>query len=204
MGTQIGSLLHFIHQLDVALFFTVNHARSPFLDAIMVHLSDFKFFFPFIAAFILYRMIKGSNRERIMWIVGIVAIVTSDALCARVLKPFVGRMRPYVDLDNVYLYKSGKWILTDPGFRIAVKKSFSWPSCHSTNMWTAAFFIYGWNRVYAIPVFILALLVSYSRIYLGVHYPLDCLGGFLVGLVWGSLLVFIAKKMIDLFEDFYK
>ncbi len=200
MGAPIEYLLSLIHKLDVNLFFAINHTRSPLLDVFMVHLSDFKFFLPFIIVFILYRLIKGSAKERIMWIVGILAVVTSDALCARVLKPLIGRMRPYVDLDHVFLYKSGKWILTNPEFRIGVKNSLSWPSCHSTNMWTAAFFIYGWNKTYSIPIFMLAFLVSYSRIYLGVHYPLDCLGGFLVGFIWGSILVFVAKKVIDLYE----
>ncbi len=201
MDTQLEYIFQFLHQLDVKLFFLINQTRSHFLDMVMVTVSDFGFFAPFIAAFILYRLVKGSNRERVMWIIGIVAIVTSDALCARVLKPLVGRMRPYVSLDNVFLYKSGKWIVTNPAFRSSVKKSLSWPSCHSTNMWTAAFYIYGWKKIYAIPVFVLAFLVSYSRIYLGVHYPFDCIGGLFIGLAWGSLLVLIAKKMIDLLSD---
>ncbi len=201
MGFQIASLLDTIHSMDVSLFLLINHARNGFLDWLMVRISDFGLFAPLIGVFLLYRFIKGSNTERIMWLAGIFAIIASDALCARVIKPLVGRMRPYLTLDHIFVYKSGKWILTTPEFREAVKKSLSFPSCHATNMWTAAFFIWGWNRLYAFPVFLFALLVSYSRIYLGVHYPLDCLGGMLVGLFWGTLIVLIVKKMIQLWNS---
>ena len=200
MGFQVEHLLNTIHQADISLFFLINHARSPFLDKLMVKVSDFGLFAPLIAAFIAYRLFKGTNRERFMWVVGIIAVISSDALCARLLKPLVGRLRPYMCLDNVFVYKSGKWIVTSPGFRATLKASLSWPSCHATNMWTAAFFLWGWKRAYGILLFLLATLVSYSRIYLGVHYPLDCLGGALVGLVWGTMLVLIAKKMIEIFS----
>ncbi len=198
MGNPVEGILQLFHRMDVSLFYLINHARSPVLDAVMVRVSDFGLFAPFIGAFIVYRLFKGTNRERIMWIMGVVAVVSSDALCARILKPIVGRMRPYISLDHVFLYKSGKWLITTPEFRAVVKKSLSWPSCHATNIWTAAFFISGWNRSYGVPMFFIAAIVSYSRVYLGVHYPLDCLGGALIGLFWGTLLVMIAKKMINL------
>ncbi len=198
---EIACLLDTVHSMDESLFLMINHTRNGFLDWLMVRISDFGLFAPLIGAFLLYRFIRGSNRERAMWLAGILAIIASDALCARVIKPLVGRMRPYLSLDHIYVYKSGKWILTTPEFREAVKKSLSFPSCHATNMWTAAFFIWGWNRLYALPVFLLAFLVSYSRIYLGVHYPLDCLGGMLVGLLWGTLIVLIVKRMIRLWNN---
>ncbi len=204
MGSHIDALLDFLYRTDVWLFMVINHARNHLLDTIMVRVSDFGIFAPFIAIFILYRLYKGSNRERVMWLVGIIAIITSDSLCARILKPLIGRMRPYLTMDHVFVYKSGKWLVTSPEFRAMAKKSLSWPSCHATNMWTAASYIWGWNRVYAIPVILLAIIVSYSRVYLGVHYPLDCVGGMLVGLMWGTLLVIIAKKMINLVQDVFE
>ncbi len=197
MGFQVEHLLNTIHQADISLFFLINHARSPFLDKLMVKVSDFGLFAPFIAVFIVYRLFKGTNRERVMWIVGIVAVVSSDALCARLLKPLFGRLRPYEALDGVYLFKHSKWIITDPQFRKTIAGTLSWPSCHATNCWAVTFYLLGTKRRFGLLFAPIALLVSYSRIYLGVHYPLDCLGGILVGAVWAGVFVFVYRAILS-------
>ncbi len=196
-------MIDWIFQLDKALFFMINRTHFPFLNVIMIKASDFSFWVPIIAVFIAYRLIRGDNSERLMWLLGILLVVTSDALCARLLKPLFGRVRPYEALDGVYLFKHSKWIITDPQFRKTIAGTLSWPSCHATNCWSVTFYLFGTKRRLGLLFAPIALLISYSRIYLGVHYPLDCLGGVLVGAIWGGIFVFVYKAILPNFQKRY-
>ncbi len=197
------SLLQELHLLDVRLLLLINHARSPFLDHLMKTVSDFGLFAPLIAAFIIYRLIRGKPPERVMWIVGIAAIISSDILCARILKPLVGRARPFTSVDGLYVLKGSRWLVTDPTIRARFGPTLSWPSCHATNMWTATSYLMSFMPRIGLAVAFLALLVSYSRVYLGLHYPIDCLGGFVVGCLWGLLFVMLAKATNKFFFKGY-
>jgi len=188
-----------ILSIDTRLLLWINHARSPVLDHIMKTISDFGIFFPVIAIFILYRLYKGSAFERVMWVVGIIAVISSDALCARVLKPLVGRQRPYLDVDGLYVLKGSRWLLTNPEIRQNLGPSLSWPSCHATNMWTAASYLLSFMKLPGLVLALVAFLVCYSRVYLGVHYPFDTLGGMVIGIAWGCLFAAIAKAIDRVF-----
>jgi len=188
-------ILGYLHSVDLRLLMAVNHMRSPFLNVLMKTVSDFELFMPFIACFVLYRLIRGSTAERLMWLGGIFAIVTSDALCAKVLKPLVGRQRPFVDIDGLYVLRGAKWLITTHEIRARLGPSLSWPSCHATNMWAAFAYISNFMPRLGAAVAVLAAVVSYSRVYLGVHYPSDCLGGLMVGLLWGGLMAFLVKRL---------
>ena len=196
-------MVDWIFQLDKALFFMMNRAHYPFLSPIMIKASDFSFWVPIIAVFIAYRLVRGDNSERLMWVLGIFLVATSDILCARLLKPLFGRIRPYEALDGVYLFKHSKWIITDPQFRNTIAGTLSWPSCHATNCWSVTFYLFGTKRRLGLFFALVAFLVSYSRIYLGVHYPLDCLGGLLVGAIWGGVFVMVYKIALSNLQKRY-
>ena len=170
---------------DTWLLLLVNHARSPFLDWIMPVLSDSRMLLPILIPLLAWRMWKGDRRERLLWAGAVIAVAMSDVLCARVIKQIVGRPRPYEVLDGIYIWKQSRWLLTDPAFRQSVSGTLAWPSCHSMSMWTAASYLTLWWGKRGIPVIILSLLVCWSRMYLGVHYPLDVTGGAILGILLG-------------------
>ncbi len=177
-----------VQHTDTELLLLINHFRSPVLDFIMPVLSDFSILLPVLVPFLTWRFWKGSNRERLMWAAAVVAVGISDFMCARVIKAVAARPRPYQVLDGIYLFKSSHWLVTDAAYRAGISGTLAWPSCHAMNMWTAASYITVWWGKHGIPVMVLAALVCWSRMYLGVHYPLDVCGGALIGILWGVVV----------------
>ncbi|HOG75457.1 MAG TPA: phosphatase PAP2 family protein [Candidatus Marinimicrobia bacterium] len=135
----------------------------------------------------------GKKRGRIATLLIILTIATADPFCARVLKPTFKRLRPSHELSDVRLLgkKGGKY-----GF----------PSNHAANVAGSMLILAFFYRRYKYLCGGLALVVGYSRIYLGVHYPTDVLAGFVIGigisvgwiLIWRSLTNHLLKKRNDL------
>jgi membrane-associated phospholipid phosphatase len=113
-----------------------------------------------------------------------VAIGIADQTSISLLKPLVGRIRPCNALlpDQVRLL-------------VRCSKAFSFPSAHAANSFAMATVI-AWRfpRIAALG-FAVAFVVAYSRVYVGVHYPLDAIGGAVVGLVAGRLAVWIVVRI---------
>jgi undecaprenyl-diphosphatase len=89
-------------------------------------------------------------------------------------------VRPCNVLDNVHLL-------------INCTKSFSFPSSHATNIFTGMIifsFVYPKLRIGLLAV---AALVAYSRVYVGVHYPLDIVAGTALGVACATIIIIIYK-----------
>jgi undecaprenyl-diphosphatase len=120
---------------------------------------------------------------------------TGDSLNSRVLKSVVDRPRPYTVLGKVHLY-SGHWSVTPATPPKSPKPTKSFPSSHAVNA-TAAAVVLTWffSRLWPLTT-ILAVLICYSRIYVGAHYPLDVMAGALVGFVLAFLVLLIQDRVI--------
>ena len=96
------------------------------------------------------------------------------------LKDLIARPRPFHVSDEILPL-------------IALPSSFSFPSGHTSGSLTAALALYKTTpKKYGVPAVILAALIGISRIYVGVHYPTDVLGGVVIAIVssvWGCFLV---------------
>lgn len=157
-----------IIRLDTAVFHFINGSlTSGWLDALMPFVTEkFNFNGAIIIAALLI-LVLGKRRDRIGLIV-LVAVVLSSDLLTNQLKHLIGRIRPCNALDNVRLV-------------MACSKSYSLPSGHATNIFAAMVFLSCRYRRFT-PLFIaFACLVAYSRVYVGVHYPIDVLAGAAVG-----------------------
>ncbi len=117
-------------------------------------------------------MLKGGKRGRLVAGVAVLALLFSDQLNSHLLKPFFSRVRPCHTLSGVHLL-------------VGCSKSYSLPSSHAANCFSMATLFYLEYKRVALPAIVIALLVSYSRVYVGVHYPLDVLIGALVGGICG-------------------
>jgi undecaprenyl-diphosphatase len=107
-----------------------------------------------------------------------VAVALSDLLCFRVLKPLIGRLRP---CHPEHFIQGGRFLL-------GYKGSFSMPSNHAANMFALATLLTCFYTRHWIWFYSIAVLVAFSRVYVGVHYPADIIAGAVVGAAVGSVV----------------
>ncbi|MFH1335513.1 MAG: phosphatase PAP2 family protein [Candidatus Zixiibacteriota bacterium] len=180
---MLYSLLERIIQLDTSLFFVLNvKVQNGFLDFLMPILTNLNYWRMPLALMVIALAVFGGKRGRIAIALLIVGITISDQLCNSLIKPLVGRIRPCNVLENVHLL-------------INCTRSFSFPSSHATNMFTGTIILSYVYRRWRIVFLFIAFLVAYSRIYVGVHYPFDMLGGIVLGIICAWLVIVLYKLL---------
>ena len=183
-------MLDTLQQLDQQLLLTLNGLHSPFWDSFMWLFSGKIIWIPMYAT-ILYVLCKNfSLYITILTVVAIALTITyADQVCATLIRPLVERMRPS-NLDNP-LSEFVHIINGKRGGR------YGFPSCHAANSFALAFFMMLFFKQRRLTLFIMlwATVNSYSRIYLGVHYPGDLLVGAFVGFVGASLCYWLFSRL---------
>ncbi|MBN1526725.1 MAG: phosphatase PAP2 family protein [Candidatus Omnitrophica bacterium] len=160
---------------DVRLFYLLNSGFiNPFFDLIM----------PFVSALAtgeflaLVGMVLFVSRKKEYKTAGLLLLagLTLSYNIVFILKYLIARPRPYMFLAGVHL--------------LAESDGPSLPSAHTVMAFMAATVIApAVKRYVAVIVFILAAIAGFSRIYLGVHFPLDVLAGAVIGCTLGYILI---------------
>lgn len=183
-------MLEDLKQFDTELFLAINGKHSAFFDTIMYWASDKLFWFPFYAVLLVF-LVRIYKKFAIYVLLAITVTITlCDQTASGLLKNLVKRLRPSHEPTLVQLVRLSE---AGPG------GNYGFVSSHSANAFglvTFLFFLlpakYNWLKI---VLLFWALLVSYSRIYNGVHYPFDILGGALVGVLSGSLIWIIFRAI---------
>ncbi len=154
-------------EIDTAIFYFINnsmHIRA--IDPVMVFITKW----PPLIFLITLLLIIPKYRSRIIlpFVLSLVAFGLSD-LTGNYFKHFFERERPFLVLEHVnQLVSAG---------------SFSFPSNHAANSFAFASGMAFFFRRAAVPFLLIAAIVAFSRVYVGVHYPSDILAGSMLGIV---------------------
>lgn len=114
----------------------------------------------------------------------VVSVSLTDLLGARVLKPLFGRLRP---CHPDHLIEGARYL-------IGLKRSLAFPSLHAMNMFGVAAVLTGHYRTRWPWFYVIASLVAFSRVYCGVHYPIDIAGGALAGTLVGAGVYYCGSR----------
>ena len=169
------------------IFLNKNISNSLF-DIIMPIITSKDFLTVIGLILIFYLVIFCGKRGRIAILVLIFAAGASDAICAQIIKPWIGRIRPsheFIEFINLLVSKGGKW---------------SFPSNHAANSFAFATVLsYFFDHKKSI-LFTTASIIAFSRVYVGVHYPLDIIFGAILGYIlsWVVLSIWVIIKMREL------
>lgn len=172
-----------LQALDKYLLLLINSWNHPFLDSLMQLMSGQLVWLPFIGLFT-YKAFTLFPRKQfyLFFLFLLLAVISTDVTSSYILKNIFERPRPCrVNEIKEIMYYFGQ--------RCGGKYGFV--SSHAANSICLVLFSFLtipqlpklWRWIWALP-----FIVSYSRVYLGAHYPGDILGGIIVGLFWGYIL----------------
>ncbi len=198
-----SSLIMTIQSLDTQILLFVNHQlANPVFDILMPALSrqGYLLIIPFLLAVLAQGAKQKNNVGKTyvavaIWTLLIACAATYLAFTAEAwMKDAVARVRPCRTIEGIRL------VLPCP-------KSYSMPSGHAISSFAFAVPLFYLSREYIVlfgrlyPL-LLAALIAFSRIYLGVHYPSDVLAGGVLGAVIGMALSLLYEKIAT--EEFLK
>ena len=182
-------MINTLVEIDKKLMIFLNKTISnSIFDNLMPIITNQKILAIIGVILIIYLGYFGKKKGRITLLVLLFAAGMSDAICAQIIKPWVGRFRPsheFIDYINLLVSKGGK---------------LSFPSNHAANSFafaTVLSYFYDKNKII---LFSAASVIAFSRVYVGVHYPMDI---FFVGLIgytisWVILSIWVIIKMREL------
>lgn len=171
---------------DTALLRWLNGFHHPALDPVMFLFSQTWFWIP-LYLFLLWLIIRDYKKETWIVVAGIAfTILFCDQFTSSFMKPFFGRLRPSHEPELAGLLH----LVRNLSGEVYLGGLYGFASGHAANTFgTATFFVlllrpsYGWIAwLYA-----WAVVMTYTRIYMGVHYPGDILVGTTIGILGGIL-----------------
>lgn len=183
-----------INSVDTDILLRLNDNFSDFWDGVMFVGTDKVFWVPLFLT-LLYVIIKNKGRESILILAMVIVLIFFSDSVSTLIKEWTQRLRPshdpgvMFDLHIVNGYRGGL---------------YSFVSSHAANSFALGLFLVLLVRNFAFSIVILgwAAFHSYTRMYLGVHYPFDVFMGMLLGFSIGYICFRIYTFLVDKFHFF--
>ena len=167
-------------------------AANPLFDFVFPFITDSSNWFLPLIVFYIYLFRDDWRRALKAFLIAVVCLVLTDAVAAQIIKPMVGRIRPsheLVDMVRLLVGRGGK---------------YSFPSNHAANSMAFAIvtgFFYPQMKRWLL---IIPILVGFSRVYVGVHFPGDVMAGALFGYLMGNLTLHVYSLFVVNFSIIVK
>lgn len=185
-------MIDWLNTIDTQVFLALNGLHAPYFDAFMKLFTGKWIWVPMYAA-VLFAVVRNYRWRQTLAVLVCVAlaITIADQVCATLIRPEVCRLRPSNPENPL-----SEMVHIVGGYRGG---SYGFPSCHAANSFALASFLtlLFANRKLSLFIFAWAVLNSYSRVYLGVHYPGDLLVGAIIGTAAGLAMAFAAGYVAD-------
>lgn len=178
-------MIAWITQLDTQLFKVINgDLIHPVFDTVMRAITTQENWYPVLGGLAITLLIWGGRRGRMAVAMLVIAVALTDQISSSLLKPLIGRVRPCNALAP-----------GDVRLLVGATTACSFPSAHAANAFAMATVV-SWRLPRFAPVaFLIAAAVAYSRVYVGVHYPLDSIAGAFLGALLGRLSIWIVVAL---------
>ncbi len=176
---------------DQALFRILNGWHHPLLDMLLPLFSVNAALWGMVGGAVIFAVLRQGWRALLLGVVVAGTVAASESSCA-VVKRLAARPRPLAVEHGVWAYDRGwrQWAEPLGGGRS------SFPSAHVANAMAAVVVLITWGR-WSRGWFLFPLVVAYSRIYVGKHYPADVLAGLILGLAVGLVAVAVGRWLRD-------
>ena len=183
-------MLESLQQFDVELFLKIHRGlANPFFDWLLPLMRNRFFWAPLYLFILVFSFLEYKKKG--WYIIGMLlaTFAMGDLIASRLIKPFVARIRPCNELT----------LVNDIIHRVPCGSGYSFPSAHATNHFAIAVFLivvfyHKWKGILPAGL-IWAFVVSFSQIYVGVHYPIDTIVGALLGTTIGLVTGRIYKNL---------
>jgi len=177
------NIVEFLLDLDYSLFELINQRwDAAWLDAIMPYWRSKYTWIPLYVLLLGYLLYRYRWRGLYLMLALVATVGVSDTMSSKVVKKTVQRIRPCNDVE----------VKAEVDLLISCGGGYSFTSSHATNHFAVAVFliitlgrVLRWLRW---PLILWAASIAYGQVYVGVHYPLDVLGGALLGGSIGFLM----------------
>jgi membrane-associated phospholipid phosphatase len=184
--------MEFLLDFDRWLFLLINtKLTAGWMDVAAPVLRNKLTWIPFYALASVYVVMKYELRGLIAIGFVVITVGVCDQVSSTIVKSLFARIRPCNDES---LHTQARLLLSH------CSGGYSFTSSHAANhagLAAAAFFIFNIRFAVASVLFIWAAVVAYCQVYVGVHYPFDIVGGFVLGIILSKLIAVFYKKIIS-------